>query len=241
MRSADRVLRAAALLALGMTVSGCALRSSAPGAAVSGQVWRAAQPAEQATALVAASATAAAPGLPARDSLVPAEALPAAARQAFEQAVRTLAAGRLDEAERAFLALAEAHPQMAGAQANLGLIDRRCGRLEQAAVRLQRAAGASPAQPLYLNELGIVYRELGRFAEARQAYERAIELAPAYAAPQLNLGILLDLYLGDSAAALAAYERYLALEAADEKVHKWVAELRNRKPAAQLAGTRPQR
>ena len=65
------------------------------------------------------------------------------------------------------------------------------------------------------------------------AYERAIELDAQYAAPVLNLGILNDLYLRDGARALALYERYLALTGGkDATVTKWVADLKNRKPAA---------
>jgi len=79
------------------------------------------------------------------------------------------------------------------------------------------------------NQLGIAYRKAGRFADARAAYERAIAADPALADAECNLGILLDLYLDDPAAALPHYERYQALAAeADPKVTAWVAELRAR-------------
>jgi len=181
------------------------------------------------------------PAAPASAGATPAPApLPeveVSVRLAFERAVADLAAGRIDEAERGFLALTKSNPELGGPFANLGLIYRRAGKPEQAAAQLEQAVRASPEQPVYLNQLGIAYRELGRFADAQHAYEKASEIAPGYAAPQLNLGILLDLYLGDSANALAAYERYLNLAPeGDEKVRKWVAEIRNRKPQAQLAG-----
>ena len=93
----------------------------------------------------------------------------------------------------------------------------------------------SPQQPLYFNQLGIAYRQQGEFAKARSAYESAIVLDPTYAAPVLNLGILNDLYLGNAARALELYNRYLALvPAGDATVTRWVADLKNRKPA-QLA------
>jgi hypothetical protein len=58
-------------------------------------------------------------------------------------------------------------------------------------------------------------------------------LDPSYAAAILNLGILLDLYLGDAPAALVLYQRYLTLSpTGDALVTKWVAELQNRKPTA---------
>jgi tetratricopeptide (TPR) repeat protein len=79
------------------------------------------------------------------------------------------------------------------------------------------------------NQLGIAYREAGRFADARAAYERAIAADPTLADAECNLGILLDLYLDDPAAALPHYERYQTLVVeADPKVTAWVAELRAR-------------
>ena len=61
------------------------------------------------------------------------------------------------------------------------------------------------------------------------AYEQAIDADPAYAPAQLNLGVLYDLYLWDAARALEHYDRYLALTTDnDDKVKRWVAELRRR-------------
>ena len=226
MRSAEPALRAALLVALAVSSSGCAV------------LVETAQP--RAEALVAPAVKADLPAAPASPpAAAPASEVPAAARLAFERATEALAAGRVDEAEQGFLALTKSSPELGGPFANLGLIYRRAGKLEQAVTQLEQAVRVAPDQPVYLNQLGIAYRELGRFADARRAYEKAIELAPAYAAPHLNLGILLDLYLWDSRAALAAYERYLAIAPeGDEKVRKWVAEIRNRRPQPQLVGMR---
>jgi tetratricopeptide (TPR) repeat protein len=80
------------------------------------------------------------------------------------------------------------------------------------------------------------YRHQGRFAKARDAYERALALDPDRADVHLNLGVLLDLYLGDNAAALAHYERYQALApGGDAAVGKWIADLKARKPVANVA------
>ena len=74
--------------------------------------------------------------------------------------------------------------------------------------------------------------ELSDPAESRMAYEKAIALDPNYTAAMLNLAILHDLYLADGRRALELYERYLALSpGGDATVTKWVADLRNRKPA----------
>ena len=84
-----------------------------------------------------------------------------------------------------------------------------------------------------MDQLGVSYRHKGEFQKARNAYEQAIALDDNYADAHLNLGVLLDLYVGDGALALAHYERYLMLSpTGDAAVGKWVADLRNRKPAS---------
>jgi cellulose synthase operon protein C len=79
------------------------------------------------------------------------------------------------------------------------------------------------------NQLGIAYRKAGRFADARAAYERALATDPGLADAHCNLGILLDLYLDDPAAALPHLERAQVLAAdTDPMVAAWVVELRTR-------------
>jgi len=155
-----------------------------------------------------------------------------AVQRPFDDASRALRAGRSEEAERGFRALAQANPELGGPHANLGVIFRQAGKLPEAVTELEQAVRLNPKQPIYLNQLGITYRQQGRFDKARDAYERAISLDASYAAPHLNLGILNDLYLGDGRRALESYDRYLALSpSGDAVVTKWVAELKNRKPA----------
>lgn len=154
-----------------------------------------------------------------------------AAQRAFDDASRALRSGRVDEAERAYKALAQANPELGGPHANLGVIYRQSGKLNESVAELEKAAKLSPRQPIYLNQLGIAYRQQGQFAKARDAYQRAIALDPGYAAAALNLGILYDLYLADTPRALELYGRYLALMPnGDATVTKWVADLKNRKP-----------
>lgn len=173
-------------------------------------------------------------GAPARPA--PEAPVAPAIKAMFDQAAALMKAGRTADAERAFKALADAHPELGGPHANLGLIHRQAGRLPEAAKALETATRLNARQPLYWNQLGVTYRQQGRFAEARTAYEKAIALDAGYAAPVLNLGILHDLYLGDGAPALELYTRYLAMTGGDATVTKWVADLRNRKPAPVTVG-----
>jgi tetratricopeptide (TPR) repeat protein len=155
------------------------------------------------------------------------------ALQAFEAAKAALRAGRTADAERGFRDLAAKHPELGGAHANLGVILRNAGKHDESIAALERAVKASPRQPVYFNQLGVSCRHKGLFAKAREAYETALALDPGYADAQLNLGVLLDLYLGDTTLALVHYERYLALSPnGDATVGKWVADLKTRKPAS---------
>ena len=79
-----------------------------------------------------------------------------------------------------------------------------------------------------LNELGIVLRQAGKFADARAAYEQAIAANGNHAAAHRNLGVLLDLYLNQPAAALPEFVRYKQLSGQDKPVSGWIAELRAR-------------
>jgi tetratricopeptide (TPR) repeat protein len=102
-------------------------------------------------------------------------------------------------------------------------------RNEEAREMLLAALQLDPTNPAGLNRLGIAERRLGRFAEARAAYERAIAADPAYGQPERNLAVLLDLYLGEPAQALAHCERYQSLSGdADPQVAAWLVELRTR-------------
>jgi tetratricopeptide (TPR) repeat protein len=155
------------------------------------------------------------------------------AQAAFDAARAHLRAGRLAEAERGFRDVIAKHPELGGAHANLGLILRNAGKHDESIAALEQAVKVSPKQPVFHNQLGVSLRHKGKFQKARNAYEQAIALDANYADAHLNLGVLLDLYLGDSAQALTHYERYLALSpAGDPAVGKWVADLKNRKPAS---------
>ncbi|HEU4458675.1 MAG TPA: tetratricopeptide repeat protein, partial [Methylibium sp.] len=189
-----------------------------------------------------AKPAAAKPSVEAPVAAKPAEAPVAAnVQRAYDDARRLLAAGRSAEAERAFKALAQAHPELGGPQANLGLIYRQTGRGAEAVAALEKAVEASPGQPVFFNQLGVAYREAGEFQKARGAYEQALELEPDYASAALNLGILHDLYLADAAQALALYDRYQQLTGGkDAQVGKWVADLKNRsKPAPGAPAGKP--
>lgn len=169
-------------------------------------------------------------------AVVPEAPIDPQAQRDFDAAKASLRAGRTADAERQFRELAAKHPDLGGAHANLGVILRGQGKHDESIAALERAVKASPKQPVFFNQLGVSYRHKGQFNKSREAYESALALDPAYADGHLNLGVLLDLYLGDAALALVHYERYLALTpSGDVAVGKWVADLKTRKPASVAA------
>ncbi len=93
---------------------------------------------------------------------------------------------------------------------------------EQAFGRALEAGGGAPA----LTGLGLAYRHTGRFELAEQAYRSGLAADPAYGPAMLNLGVLLDLYLQQPAAALEQYEGYQAtLAEPDASVANWIREV----------------
>jgi tetratricopeptide (TPR) repeat protein len=215
MRSAEHVLAGVVLAIMG----GCA---SAPEAVK--------KPVEVVQQAVSGAATAAAT---AAAAVLPEKPVDPEAQRAFDSARAALRSGRTADAERGFRDVAARYPDLGGAHANLGLMLRNAGKHDESIAALELAVKASPRQPVFFNQLGVSYRHKGQFAKAREAYESALALDPNYADAHLNLGVLLDLYLGDNALALVHYERYLALSpAGDAAVGKWVADLKTRKPAS---------
>ncbi len=102
------------------------------------------------------------------------------------------------------------------------------GKLDEAAEALQRATARASGNAIAWTELGLVERARGKFAAARAAYAQAIAADASYAPAHRNLGVLLDLYMAEPAAALAEMEQYRQLSGEDKPVSGWIAELRHR-------------
>ncbi len=156
------------------------------------------------------------------------------ATELHEVNARRAASGLYDEwVQKSFKALAELRPLRYGKVERADLASAPAAPTGASVASLEAALAANPKQPQLANQLGIALRKAGQFTKARAAYERAIELDANAANATLNLAILHDLYLADSARALALYDRYLALTTGgDATVAKWVADLKNRKPPA---------
>ena len=149
-------------------------------------------------------------------------------RLQYDDALRLLEQGMVDEGIAALIAVTEAAPSLALAQIDLGIAYHVAGDLEAAERHLRKAIELNPAHPIAHTELGIVLRKAGRFDEARQSYEAALDIFPGYHHARRNLAILCDLYLGDLDCAIGNYEAYMATVPGDEEVEMWMADVRYR-------------
>lgn len=150
---------------------------------------------------------------------------------AYAEALGLMREGKYEQAGTRLVALTNRYPEFAGPYVNLGLVHLHLGRGEDAERALLAAAERNPNSVTAQSLLGVAYRKEGRFEDAQRAYRRALAIDPDYADAHLNLGILLDLYMGKPAEALGHYERYRELKPGDAaRVEPWIADLRRAGP-----------
>ncbi len=129
----------------------------------------------------------------------------------FAEALRLEEAGRLPDAEAAYLAILKRQPRDVAALNLLGLLQHRQGRHGEAADLIGRAVALQPDDVQALGNLGAVQMALGNRAAAIASFRRAAELAPRDASAWRNLGLAL-LENCEPRAAAEAYRQALALD-----------------------------
>lgn len=131
----------------------------------------------------------------------------------LRSAVALEKAGRLAEAEAAYLRLLAGWPDLPDTWYNLALLQRRAGRYDAALASYQQALdrGVSEPEEVHLNR-GVIYSDYLRQDEAAEReLQAALALKPTYVPALLNLANLREDF-GRHAEAGALYERILALE-----------------------------
>jgi predicted TPR repeat methyltransferase len=103
-------------------------------------------------------------------------------------AIREHQAGRIVEAERAYLALLEEYPDDADAAHFLGMLRFQAGEIEAGLELMHRSVEADPANAHAWNNLGNMHVQMKRDDQAEQAYLRATSLDDRLAAAWYNLG-----------------------------------------------------
>jgi tetratricopeptide (TPR) repeat protein len=131
----------------------------------------------------------------------------------LRNAVMLEQAGRLAEAEAAYLRLLARWPDLPDTWYNLALLQRRAGRFDAALASYQEALDRGVSQPeeVHLNR-GVIYADfLRQDAAAEKELQAALALNPDYVPALLNLANLREDF-GKQAEAAALYERILALD-----------------------------
>jgi Flp pilus assembly protein TadD len=171
---------------------------------------------------------------PAAASPAPAPEIPKAPARATADFTRVLGLMRSDptQAMLEFQVMTQSYPELPGPYANLGILYRNANQLGEAEAALAKATELASWDAQIWTEYGVTLRQAGKFREARAAYEKAVQANPSYAPAHRNLGVLLDLYLGDSLTAQTEFETYKSLTGEDKPVSGWIAELRGRNRAA---------
>ena len=164
---------------------------------------------------------------------VDARVVPELATTLYEQAVASMAAGDQLDAQLRFQEFLLQFPEYPGAHVNLAIIYAQDGNDQAAEGSITDALIIDPEHPAALNQLGMLLRRQGKFSAAQAAYSRAISADPEYALPHYNLGVLNELYLQRIDLALLHFEYYQSLIGGDEKVEKWIVDLKRRVEANQ--------
>jgi tetratricopeptide (TPR) repeat protein len=131
----------------------------------------------------------------------------------LRSAVALEKAGRLAEAEAAYLRVLGSWPDLPNTWYNLARLQRQAGRFDAALASYQQALdrGVSEPEEVHLNR-GVIYSDwLRQDDAAERELQAALTLNPSYVPALLNLANLREDF-GKQAEASALYERILALE-----------------------------
>ena len=229
------------LLVAGLLQAACSTSHRAATADTAAPVLETTPAAPAAVTSAAADTTASGAATPVAAAAPLAPPPPPRAAADFARAVALAKAGKDDEAELEFQQIATGYPTYPGALVNLGILYRKHGDLAKSDQSLHAAVQRDAGDAEGWCELGVTLRLEGKFHEAADAYNQAISANPNFAPAYRNLAIVLDLYLGDAAAALPAMEHYKDLAPGDKAVTGWIADLKQRagKNAAAPASSAP--
>src|SRR6202795_5228156 len=107
----------------------------------------------------------------------------------FEAGEAALHAGKLDEAERAFRQVLAINPGVAGAYANLGVIQMRRKQWPQALEMLHKAKNLAPDIAGIRLNIGLAYFRQNDFLRAIRPFESVVQQGPGAFQAQFLLGI----------------------------------------------------
>lgn len=155
--------------------------------------------------------------------------VPPEANAYFLTANARLKAGDLDIARKKFTTLTEKYPTLSGPWLKLGSIAETEEKYPEAIKHYQQAISVNRNNVNAYIALGLLQRKQGYFSDAFNTYHEALSVWKDFPEAHLNLAILYDLYLNNAEEAQKHYEAYYFLTGEkDEKVKKWLVEIRHR-------------
>jgi tetratricopeptide (TPR) repeat protein len=132
-------------------------------------------------------------------------------QQTLQLALQFHRQGRLDEAERHYVAILAKRPSDVEANHLLGALKLQQGRNADAIRLMSAALKVNRRLPLTLTNLGLALERTGRLKEALAAYDEAIAVKPDHAPALNNRGLAL-LAAGRVGEALTSFDRALAID-----------------------------
>jgi tetratricopeptide (TPR) repeat protein len=139
------------------------------------------------------------------------------AKEIFDGAVKALAAGDTEGAERGFQSVLRQEPRNIAALSNLGVIYSRTSRSDQAIAVYQRALQASPDDKAILLNLGLVYLKQEDHAKALPLFARVVALDPQHLQAR-QLVAVCRAYLGQLEPAIRDLETLRAAAPQDDGI-----------------------
>ena len=136
----------------------------------------------------------------------------------FAEAVRLQNAGKLEEAEALYKALAEKAPKVPEVHVNLGFLYAARKDWASAEASYRKALELRPGAADVVAALSTVYRETGRLEEARDLVEKTAGENPGDARAQFNMGTYLQA-ANETERAIGAYEAAIAADPALAEAH----------------------
>ncbi len=146
--------------------------------------------------------------------------------EAINLAIAAKAAGDLDVAKQHLEQLTITNPKLSIIQVHLGDIAFAKGSINLAKHYYKQAIAMNIYNYFALNRLALLHRKAGQFDLAESNYRLALASWADFAPAHLNLGILLDLYIGEKSEALEHYQKYQTLtNSQSRQVKGWIADI----------------
>jgi predicted O-linked N-acetylglucosamine transferase (SPINDLY family) len=157
-------------------------------------------------------------GAPARANVAPAVAAPVSTTALLALAQQAVAAGRLPQAQDAYLVVLERDARSYDALSGMGQLAERAGDTEAAAHYYATLVDAHPDDARAHFALGNFFTRQYEFPRARSCYRRVVEIDPAAAGAWNNLGNV-EKYLGNLRESIACYDRSVACDPDNATLH----------------------